>query len=235
MKMHLKRLNMPRTWQVERKTIKFITRPCPGPHKLNNCITLDFMLKEFLKYAKIRKEVKHVLNNGKILVDKRQIKDYKFPIGLMDVIDVVELNEHYRILLDENGKFVMAKISKDNSGMKFCKIIGKTVLKKNKVQLNFVDGRNIIVDKDGYKVGDTAIIDLNTGKIKKHLKLEQGASVMLTAGKHIGKVGVVEKLNQYDGMRESTIIFKDAEGSVETLKEYCYVIDKDLRGKHEGD
>ncbi|MBS3108606.1 30S ribosomal protein S4e [Candidatus Woesearchaeota archaeon] len=233
MKNHLKRLYMPKFWHVERKGQKFITRPSPGPHKTDGCITVDFLLKEFLKSAKIRKEVKYILNNKKLLIDKKAVSDYKFSVGLMDVIDVVDSNEHYRIMLDENGHLKLIKIDKDDSNYKFCKIIGKNTLKGNKPQLNFIDGRNIIVDKDVYKVGDTIIFDFVSKKIKKHLRLEQGARVLLISGKHIGKIGTIEKINQYKGMRESTVIFKDKEGIYETLKDYCYIIDKGVRGENE--
>lgn len=234
-KRHLKRINMPWFWRVERKSKKFITRPMPGPHKLDKCMTIDLLAREYLKCARIKKEIKYILNNKKILVDKRHIKDNKFPVGLMDIIDVVDTNEHYMILLDESGKFKLIKLNKDDSNLKFCKIINKTILRKNKVQLNLVDGRNMIVEKDGYKVGDTIVVDLNTKKVKRHLKLEEGSYVLLTDGRHIGKTGVVEKINRYRGMRKSIILFKNENGSFETLKEYCFVIDKELQNKHEGD
>lgn len=229
-------MTMPLYWQVERKTKKFITRPSPGPHKLDSCITIDLMLKEFLGYAKIRKEVKHILNKGKILVDKRHVKDHKFPIGLMDIIDIAELNEYYRIMLDEKGKFKLVKINKEDANYKYCKVIKKTMLKKKKMQINLVDGKNMIVDKDSYNTGDTVVLDLNSKKIKKHLKLENGAIILLTAGKHIGSIGSVEKINETKGMQKATVIFKDENNNnVETLKAYCYVIDSSIKVKDERD
>ena len=234
-KRHLKRINMPWFWQVERKTKKFIARPASGPHKLDSCITIDLLIREFLKYAKINKEVRHILNNKKILVEKKAVLENNFPVGLMDIIDVVDLGMHYMISLDTNGKFRLLKITKEDANHKFCKIINKTMLKKNKLQLNLDDGQNIIIEKDEYKVGDTVVIDLNSKKIKKHLKLESNAPVLLTAGKHIGMTGHVEKINSYKGMRKSTIIFKGKDESFETLKEYCFVIDKGMQAKYEND
>src|SRR3989344_5977334 len=231
-KRHLKRINMPWFWQVERKRKTFIARPMPGPHKLAECITVDFLLREFLDCAKIKKEVKHIVHNKKVLIDKRAVKDIRFPVGLMDIVDVPGMNEYYRVMLNEEGKLKLAKIKKEDSNAKLCKIINKTALKKNKLQLNLIDGRNVIVDKDGYKVGDTVAVDLATNKIKKHLKLESGAVVLLMGGKHIGKIGVVSGIAEQSGMRKPMVTFKDKNNdSYETLKEYCYVIDKDIENE----
>ncbi|MBS3095237.1 30S ribosomal protein S4e [Candidatus Woesearchaeota archaeon] len=231
----MKRIRMPWFWQVDRKDRKFITRPCPGPHSIEKCMTVDLMLREFLKVAKTRKEINYILNNGKVMVDKKKVKDNHFPIGFMDVVELPEINAHYRIMLDGNGRFKLLKIKKDDADSKFCKIINKTILKKNRVQLNLVDGNNVIVEKDGYKAGDSIVIDLNTKKIKKHIKFEKGAVVALTAGKHIGNMGVVEKINTYEGMRKTTVMFKGKEESFETLKEYCYAIDDSIRDENERD
>ena len=79
------------------------------------------------------------------------------------------------------------------------------------------DGKNIIVDKEVYKVGDTIIIA--DGKIKRHARLEKGALIYLIGGKHIGEVGHVEDIIQ------NKIIYKDEKGDlVETLKKYAFVV-----------
>ena len=56
--MHLKILATPRRWAIERKKNKFIARPLSGSHSFENCITLNMLLKDFLKYAKTKKEIK---------------------------------------------------------------------------------------------------------------------------------------------------------------------------------
>ena len=92
----------------------------------------------------------------------------------------------------------------------------KTSLGKDKTQLNFTSGRNIIVEKGDYKVGDS--ISLKSGKILKHFPLVHGACVMLVGGAHIGKVGNVEKL---DG---KMIFVKSGDETVETAKTHAFVI-----------
>ncbi|MBU4501796.1 MAG: 30S ribosomal protein S4e, partial [Nanoarchaeota archaeon] len=159
-KRHLSRLGAPKSWPIQRKGIKWIARPSPGPHTLKNCITLSLAIKNLLKYAKTTKEVKIILNEGKILIDKIVRKDHKFPLGIMDVIDIPSTKENFRVLYTDKGKFRLVKISADEGKLKPTKIVGKTILKGKKIQLNFYDGKNLIVDKEEYKVNDTLILEL---------------------------------------------------------------------------
>ena len=102
--------------------------------------------------------------------------------------------------------------------MKPFKIIGKTITKR-KLQLNFFDGSNILVDKDSYKVGDTLLLSLPEKKIAKHLKLDKKSTIFLTGGKHIGETGNVEDII------ENRIIYKNTDGNlIETSKKYAFVI-----------
>lgn len=225
--MHYKRLNLPKTHpKTRKKGIVFITRPAPGPHKLKECISLNFVIKDFLKYTKTTKETKKLLNAGKILVDNKIRKDNKFPIGFMDIISIPTLNEDYRVVYDQKGKLDLIKIKKEEAKNKACKIINKTILKKGKLQLNLYDGKNILVTKDNYKAGDTIIIQDN--KIIKHIKFEKNAFVFLTAGKHIGTTGTIEEIKKAPGSTKDTIVIKQDSTKIETLKDYAFIIDKSM-------
>ncbi len=227
-KFHLKRLNAPKSWPMNRrKGIKFVTRPLPGPHSLKNCISLSLVIKKLLNYAKTTREVKKILNDEKIIVNKKIIKEHKFPLGVMDIIEIPSIKNIYVLLLDEGGKFYLKPIK--NSSEKLCKISGKTMLKKGHVQLNLFDGRNLIIKKDGYKVGDSVVFDLENKKINNHLKLDKGSLIFLTKGKHVGKVGVVESIKTLEG-ENPKIVFKTKDGVFETLKDYAFVINKEIVG-----
>ncbi|MEW6063189.1 MAG: 30S ribosomal protein S4e [Nanoarchaeota archaeon] len=208
-----------------RKEHKWIARPLPGPHKLDKCITLNIALKDILKYAKTTGEVKYILNNREVLVNKVVRKDYKFPIGFMDVLEIPKTNEHYRVLYDEHGYFVLRKISKEDSKLKPCKIIKKLMVKGGKQQITLHDGNNIFV-KDKYQVGDTVVIDLEKKKIIDWIKLEKDNLIYLVDGKHVGSVGVVSEILSFKNMQKSRITFKIGDRSFETLKDYVFVIGK---------
>ena len=66
------------------------------------------------------------------------------------------------------------------------------------MQVNFYNGNNMLVDKNEYKVGDTLVLSLKDKNIVKHLKMEEGATVYLTKGKHVGSIGVLKKVLKSD-------------------------------------
>lgn len=225
--MHYKRLNLPKTYpEIKRKGVVFITCPAPGPHKLKESMPLNFIIRDFLRYTKTTRETKKLLDEGKILIDNIIRKDHKFPIGFMDTISIPALNEYYRVMYDQKGKFDLIKIKKEDADYKICKITNKTILKKGKIQLNLYDGKNILIDKDDYTVGETILIQNN--KIIKHLKFGKGALVFLTAGKHTGIVGTVEEIKRLPGSTKDIIIIKQDSSTIETLKEYAFVIEKSM-------
>ena len=130
---HLLRLVAPKSWPMtKRKGIRFITRPRSGPHKILESIPLNLLLKDVLNHASTTKEIKTILNKGKVLVNNKIVKDYKCPIGIMDTISIPSTKEYYVVLIGENGKFSLNKITKEKASLKFCKIINKTLLRKNK-------------------------------------------------------------------------------------------------------
>ncbi|HLG24247.1 MAG TPA: 30S ribosomal protein S4e [Candidatus Nanoarchaeia archaeon] len=219
-KKHLKRLAAPKTWHITRKTNTYVTKPRPGPHKLENCMPLGLLLKETLKLANTTREVKKMLNTNEIKIDGKARKDPRFGVGIFDVIEFVTTNDHYKITLNNKGRLEVVKIKHDEAKSKPAKIVGKTMV-KGKLQLNLYDGKNITADKSDYKVGDSVLLSLPEQKIMKHLKLEKKAAILLTGGKHIGETGHVEDISG------TKIIYKDAKGEVvETSKEYAFVIHK---------
>ncbi len=219
---HLKRLNAPKTWKVNRSSIKFITKPSPGPHSKGMCMPINIVLRDKLGYASTTKEVKHILLNKEILVDGRIRRELKFPIGFMDVLEIPDLKEVYRMLLNNKGFLVLMKIDKKEASLKPCRIMNKTILRGGKTQLNLSCGINKIVDKDAFKTGDTVVLEMPKQDIKDHIKLEKGAYIFMMGGTHIGDHGVVEDV------KPQTIVFKSSSGkSYETLKKYALVIGKE--------
>ena len=223
---HLKTLNAPKLWPVERKKTKFVAKSSPGPHPLNRGITLSLLLREILNYAKTTREIKKIINAKQIIIDKVPRKDHKFPVGIMDLIEIPKLNKSYRLIVNNKKKFVVNEVNGENSNLKPLKIIGKTTLKNNKTQLNLFDGRNIIVEKDSYKVGDTIIYNFAKNKIESYLKLGKKARVYIMDGKYQGRIGEVEDIKKE--VKNDRIVIKDKDGKFETLKKYTFVIDENV-------
>ncbi len=221
MKQHIKRLNTPKTWNIKRKGICWITRPKPGAHPLKFGMSINSVLKEILKLTKTTKESKRIINNKNILIDGKIIKEHRFLVGFMDVISLPSIKKYYRIIFDKKGRLSLIEIDEKESKMKICKILNKHTL-KGKIQINFTDSRNIIVDKNSYNTSDSLLITLPDQKIKDHIKFEKNSTIYLIGGKHIGIIGKVEEI------KGNKFIFKTQKGETyETLKKYAFVIGKD--------
>jgi len=189
-------------------------------------IPLDLLIRNLLKYAKTKKEIKKILNKGEILIDNKVRKDHRFPVGILDIITIKSLNENYRLLFNKKGKFIIHKIKKEESLIKPKKITGKKILKNKKIQINFYDGTNRIVDKNIYKVSDTLVINLSKGEIIDCLKFEKGNLIYITKGNKISSMGVLNSLIKSKDSKESRIIYTKGKEKYETSKEYAFVIGK---------
>lgn len=222
-KQHLKRIAAPHTWNIKRKKHVWITRPNPGAHPLTQCVSLSTAMKEIIKCANTSKEVKTILHTKTVLVDGKQRKDSKLPVGLMDVISFPEIKETYRMLISPKGLIKAIEISGAETSIKPSKIIGKTSIKGGKTQLNLFDSRSIVLEKDNvqYHVGDTLILNLPKQEIKEHYKLEKGVSIFLTAGNHVGQIAKIEDITG------NIIACKTEKESFTTAKKYAFVIGKE--------
>lgn len=193
-KKHMKQLAAPKSWPVERKGSKFVTRPESGAHSLEDGVPLTLALTNLTKTAKTTKEANGILYKKEVLVDGIRRKNPKFIVGFMDTISFPETKETFRVFISRKGKLVAQKIDEKEAGIKIVKILNKKTIGKEKVQLNLGTGRNIIVKKDEYKVGDSIVLELPKQNIKSHIKLEKGTVVMLTSNKHMGLTGTVSEV-----------------------------------------
>jgi small subunit ribosomal protein S4e len=218
----MKRIAAPNTWLIGRKESKFITRSRPGPHQLRYSMPLSIVMRELIKVSRSAKEAKQIIKIKDVFVDKRRRTDEKYPVGIMDIIEFPQLEEHYRILLDRKGRLNAVKAGPKEAGTKLARIESKTRIKGGKTQLNMSDGRNIIVDKDEYSTGDTLQLSLPDQKILSHIKFEKGMLILLVGGKHSGMIATMEDLNQ------NKIILKASKNQkLETLKKHAFVIGKE--------
>lgn len=219
-------MNAPRTWPVKRKTTQFIVKP-RSSHKKELCMPVSVVMREMLKTLKTAREVKLVLQQGGVLVNKVKIKDPNFGVGLMDVLEVPDLKQSYRMLLNRQGKLTLHKIDDKEASLRLCKITGKKMLRTGKVQLAFSDGSSMLSDKADYKVGDTLVVSMPDSKVKEHLKFEKGALVYITAGRQSSLHGKLEEVRPFMGAQPDNIVLSDKGNKYETRKEYAMVIGKD--------
>jgi small subunit ribosomal protein S4e len=231
-KKHLKRLPAPKHWPIKRKHGKFTTRPIPGPHAKEECLTLTIVLREVLNIAENMREVKAILSTGDVSVDGRPRKDPRFPVGLMDVIEFKSSGERYRLLPKRQGGLRLVNIDENESKFKLGRIQKKMMAPGGKCQLTLHDGRNILLPEGAkpadYNTLDTLMISVPSQEITDSMKLESGAYAVVTQGRNVGMEGKVVAIEKRIGTHASTVTVQNPDGErFQTALEYVFVIGKD--------
>lgn len=231
MKRHMKRLAAPRAWGIPRKTKVWAVKTAPGPHRIGESVPLLVLVRDLLNYAATAREAKRIIREGKILVDKKARKDYKFPVGLADIVEIPAMKERMIVLYDKTGKIILKKIALKNSKTKLCKITNKTLVKGGKVQLNLHDGRNLLLaqKKDDYGVGDSILVDLGKKAVKGHYVFKDGSMALITGGKHASRIAKIKEIRVGRGSGANTVVLEDKEGEFQTIDDYVFIVgDKKL-------
>jgi small subunit ribosomal protein S4e len=232
LKRHLKTYPAPRFWPILIKEHEFTIRPASGPHQISWSIPLGILLRDILKYAKTVREVKRILAEGKVLIDGKVRADYKFPVGLMDVVYLKPAKEYYRVLPNSTNRLALVKITPEEATFKLVRLTGKRTLRGNKVQLNFHDGRSSVARVEdpfnlqmGYRIFDVLKISLPDGQVIDSIPLEPDAFVSIIGGTNIGSYGTLKETPEMRGPNKlARVMIGDVENTV-TLK-YLFPIGK---------
>ena len=218
---HLKRLAMPRSWPLPRKTTVWIARPRAGAHKLERCIALSVVMRDIIGVADTSRETRRIIHNGHVKIDGKIVKDSRQGVGLMDVLTLGE--ENYRCVLDENGKLRYRTISKKDASWKICRIENKTTIKGGVTQLNLHDGRNILIDDPNkYNTGDTLKLNLPDQKVIEHIPFSEGAAAYLIGGSHIGELSHIKKHLVKRSTMSNEVVFD----TFSTIEGYVFIVNK---------
>lgn len=215
-KKHLKRLNAPKHWMLDKLGGTWAPRPSAGPHKLRECLPLTLILRNRLKYALTRREVMQIVMRRLVEVDHKVRTDITYPAGFMDVITIPKTDEKFRLLYDVKGRFVVHRLSNEESKFKLCRITkvgrgSKASIGRNpghQGQAGAVpyavthDGRTLRYADPTAKPADTVKLDLTTGKIVDVCKFEPGNVCMVTQGANKGRVGILTSREKHPGSFE---------------------------------
>jgi len=211
-KKHLKRLNAPKHWMLDKLSGIFAPKPSPGPHKTRECLPLLLILRNRLKYALTGKEVQQILKQRLVKVDGKVKTDTTYPAGFMDVVEIEKTDEHFRLVYDTKGRFVVHRISREEAAYKLCKVKRLDVGKGGVPHVTTHDGRTIRYPDPEIKANDTVMLDIETGKIKDFAKFDVGNLVMITGGHNNGRVGTIVHREKHKGSFEIVTV-EDASGS----------------------
>ena len=78
-KKHMKRLNAPKHWMLDKMGGMWAPRPSTGPHKLRECLPVILCLRNRLKYALTHKEAQMICIERNVKIDGRVRTD---PVSL---------------------------------------------------------------------------------------------------------------------------------------------------------
>jgi len=210
-KKHLKRLNAPKHWMLDKLGGVFAPKPSAGPHKTRECLPLCLILRNRLKYALTYKEVTTILMQRLVKVDGKTRVDKCYPAGFMDVVSIDKTDEHFRLIYDAKGRFVVHRISSTEAQYKLCKVKAKRLGDKGVPCVNLHDGRTIRYPDPVINESDTVMVDIATNKITDRIKYDAGSLVMITGGRNRGRVGVIQRREKHKGAIEIVHV-KDAGG-----------------------
>jgi len=213
LKKHLKRLNAPKHWMLDKLGGTWAPRPSTGPHKLRECLPLTLILRNRLKYALTRRETQTIVMRRQVKVDGKVRTDLNYPAGFMDVVSIPETKENFRLLYDVKGRFSLVAVSDAEAKFKLCRIV--KVGKGSKASIGRIPGFNgqkgvipYVTTHDGrtirfadplIKVHDIVKLDIATGKVLEHIKFEVGKLALINGGKNVGRVGQIMHRDRHPG------------------------------------
>ena len=226
---HLKRHSMPTSWPTHRKTHTFVARPQPGSMKRKYVVPVVVFLRDVLKLIHTTKEAKFAIFKEYVKINGKVAKDIKAPIGIFDVVEVAKVDIKCTFIFDTKGRIKVIDVKDNNL---FTKVVGKTLIKGGNVQINTLNGFNIIVSsKEAAKIltNSTVVVDVNTKKVTSNLPLDKNSHVYIMDGKYKGTFGVVSDFTHYNGIAPDLVTLNIGKDTHITAKEYCFVVDNTRR------
>jgi len=227
---HQKRLSVPKSWPVERKTETFTVKAGAGPHGESG-VPLLILLRDVLGYVDNRKEARYALNQDNVIINGEAVSDEERPVGMFDIVAFTEREEYYRVFPDEGGRLTLTPMDEESAQSKLGKIEGKQHVPGGDVQLTLHDGQTLLVDEDSdYSVGDSLVVANEDGEIVAHFVYEVGALATAVAGQHAGRIGEITNIEVTASSAPNNVQLSsyDEDTEFETIEEYIVTIDENF-------
>jgi small subunit ribosomal protein S4e len=228
----LKRYASPYEWPVLRKRYKWVVKPSPGPHNLENSIPLLVALRDLMHLVQTSHEAKVVLSQEKIRVNGRVVRRVDLPVGVMDVISVEDTGAQFR-MLPLNGALTAHLVADHEKDVRIMRIENKVITKNSTLQLNLTGGHNVCfklgspieAKESPYFTLDSVVTDLKGRKISGHIRLKEGSYVLVVKGKNSGQHGLLaQTVPSFKRRRSLVHITTGNGGSIETVLDYVYAV-----------
>jgi len=191
----LKRQMAPQFWGIARKDKRFVITTRPGPHKKHHSVPTAVFLRDMIKIVTSLREAKTSIYSGKVKIDGVVRKSLHHAIGLMDVVELENVSDVYRLVPTDGKLLKPIKINESEKTKKLVRVTSKTTINKGKMQIGFHDGRSTISDTK-VNVGDVCLIQVPEQKILEVIKLEAGNNGLVTRGINAGQIGKIESIEE---------------------------------------
>lgn len=200
----MKRLAAPRSWDISRKAERFVFKPVPGPHPISSAYPLGVVVRDLMSMAELSKELKYIMKGGKVLVDGRERRTPRFPVGLFNVVSVPEEEANFRLVPSPKG-LVLAKVAPDEAKTKLCSVRSKTKVKGGHVQYGLHDGRSMVADDLKLSPGDAVLLEVPSQKVIGQAKLAKGSLGLVLTGDRAGQLGKISEVKKGTISRERMV------------------------------
>lgn len=230
---HMKRHAAPTFWPLIRKDFKWAVKPSAGPHPASRSIPLLVLVRDVLKYVERGMEARKLIAEGHFRVDGVVRTDYKFPVGLMDVIEVIDTGEFFRVIPAPTAYMTLIPVSREEGSFKLCRIENKTTVDGGHIQLNLHDGKNVLIrvsnpskpSEDVYKTMGTLKVTIPKLEVVKYLPLQSNSMVIITSGRSVGKVGRLASISEGMGRHRKLVKIEGLKGdAIYTTLDKVFVI-----------
>ena len=224
---HLKRYAAPRALKLSRKSYPWVVKPAPGPHPRESSLPLRILLRDYLSFARVAREADRILAEGHVIVDGKARQDPKFPVGLMDVLQLPALNRNYRLLLDHRGRLIPREIDQTEILVKLCKVVRKDIIRGKRVQVTLHDGKTLVGDFGAFKPSDGVKLALPDLRVLERFPLEKGSTALVTGGKNVGKLGQITNIKLIAGTQPNIVTLEAQGETFQAPEHYVFVVGKE--------
>jgi len=222
----LKRQMAPQFWGITRKDKRFVITVKPGPHKKHYSVPTAVFLRDMLKIVTSLREAKTAIYSGRVKIDGVVRKSLHHAIGLMDVVELQDVSDVYRLVPTEDKLLKPIKINESEKSKKLVRVTSKTTINKGKLQIGFHDGRSTISDTK-VNIGDTCLIQVPKQKIIEVIKLETGCQGLVTRGNNAGQIGKIETIEEGTFILPKRVILALGERKIEIPADIIMPIGKE--------
>ncbi len=195
---------------------------------------LAVILRDVLGFAQTRREATMIISQGMVHVDGRIRRKDDFPVGMMDVVSMPEMDLRFRVLPFSKG-LMLHRITKEESAIKLCRIEDKRTVRGGRLSLQLHDGSNLLVEasdtdsptEDTYRTLDTLKIAVPEKQILETVEMKTQIRALITGGKNIGKQGTTVEIEDAKGKKRRnalTTIEDDDGNKFQTVLDFVFAI-----------